>query len=205
MVLNGSETDVDCGGACAPDRRCGNDLMCAGAGDCQSASCVSNRCAAAGCQSCWKVQYRNRPTSDSKWSGMSLRIVSTGATSSVPLSEFKLRYWFTVDGAHPLATPVSCNSYSRGCSSLATSFVPVSPPRLNANTYLEVGFTAAAGNLATGGADSGELQLSFHYNDWAVFNYADDHSCDPTNLTTLVDWSKVTLYHQGNKVWGTEP
>jgi hypothetical protein len=204
-VLNGTETDLDCGGSCAPGQRCVNGQMCGVAGDCQSASCVSNRCAAAGCQTCWKVQYQNRPTNDSKWAGMGLRIVSTGATSSVPLSEFKLRYWFTADAGHPLVTPISCNTYPRNCANITTSFVPVSPARTNANTYMEVGFTAGAGNLSTGGADSGEVQLAFHYSDWAAFNFANDYSCDPSNLTMLVDWTKVTLYHQGNKVWGTEP
>lgn len=41
---NGSESDVDCGGACAP---CGVGAACAKAADCASKSCVANVCAAA--------------------------------------------------------------------------------------------------------------------------------------------------------------
>ncbi len=36
---NGDETDVDCGGSCAPTRRCGDTLGCNVANDCQSGVC----------------------------------------------------------------------------------------------------------------------------------------------------------------------
>src|SRR5574338_637771 len=38
-VENGTETDLDCGGACAPARRCGDGLGCATGDDCQSGVC----------------------------------------------------------------------------------------------------------------------------------------------------------------------
>ncbi|MFN7134964.1 MAG: hypothetical protein ACK4N5_23005, partial [Myxococcales bacterium] len=44
---NGDETDVDCGGACAP---CADGQRCAAAADCASGHCASGTCAAApGC------------------------------------------------------------------------------------------------------------------------------------------------------------
>src|SRR5688572_17453243 len=48
-VENGDETDLDCGGSCAPGRRCGDGLGCGGGGDCQSGVCTGQVCAAAAC------------------------------------------------------------------------------------------------------------------------------------------------------------
>lgn len=45
-MKNGDETDVDCGGHCAP---CMNGATCASAVDCESASCVNASCAAPTC------------------------------------------------------------------------------------------------------------------------------------------------------------
>src|SRR6266542_2520555 len=49
QVKNGSETDVDCGGSCAPNARCVNGKTCSMNGDCQSGICKDNVCIAAGC------------------------------------------------------------------------------------------------------------------------------------------------------------
>ncbi len=40
-IKNGDESDVDCGGPCAP---CANGRACSGHGDCQSNHCVSSTC-----------------------------------------------------------------------------------------------------------------------------------------------------------------
>lgn len=40
-ILNGQETDMDCGGSCGP---CANTKKCGGNGDCQSGNCVSGSC-----------------------------------------------------------------------------------------------------------------------------------------------------------------
>jgi hypothetical protein len=45
-ILNGSESDVDCGGACAP---CAPTKACAAAGDCTSLVCTLHVCQAAVC------------------------------------------------------------------------------------------------------------------------------------------------------------
>jgi hypothetical protein len=45
-LLNGDETDVDCGGPCAP---CGDGLMCAVVEDCESGVCGGGLCAAPAC------------------------------------------------------------------------------------------------------------------------------------------------------------
>jgi hypothetical protein len=151
-----------------------------------------------GCQTCWKVQYKNTP-GNAQWSDQSFNIKSIG-TTSVPLSQLTIRYWFDADGK-TLNMPPICNWASLGCSSITMKFVTVTPARVGATNYLEVGFTS--GTLAVG-AETGEIQSSFHYNPWANVDRTNDYSFDGTK-TTLTDWNKVTLYHNGNKVWGNEP
>jgi hypothetical protein len=196
-LKNGSESDVDCGATCSP-MTCPNGKMCVANSDCSSANCASLLCSALGCQTCWKVQYKNTP-GNVQWSDQSFNIKSIG-TTSVPLSQLTIRYWFDADGK-TLNLPPVCNWAAIGCSNITMKFVTVTPARVGATHYLEVGFTS--GTLAVG-AETGELQSSFHYNPWANVDRTNDYSFDGTK-TALTDWNKVTLYHNGNKVWGNEP
>jgi len=41
-------------------------------------------------------------------------------------------------------------------------------------------------------------------NDWTNYNEANDYSYDPTK-TSFADWNRVTLYRNGQLVWGVEP
>jgi len=199
-VLNGTETDVDCGGSCAPMSRCANNLMCMVAGDCQSANCTANKCLNSGCQTCWKVQYQYT-NAGAGWSGENFNIVSIGTTSTA-LSNLKIRYWFTADG-QTLVTPPSCFSFSLNCSIVNMTFGAVSPPRTKADTYLEITFTGT--NTLAAGATVGPLQAAYHGPTFAAFNLANDYSAN-TATTTFKDAPAVTLYDQnGNLVWGTEP
>jgi Cellulose binding domain/GDSL-like Lipase/Acylhydrolase family/Carbohydrate esterase 2 N-terminal len=121
--------------------------------------------------------------------------------SSVPLSQFKIRYYFTRDTAQNMT--FNCDYAGVGCANVTRSFVPISPALNGADYYLEIGFTTAAGNMAVNG-NSGSVTVRFNKNDWSTFNQSDDYSWDPTK-TTLADWTKVTLYRNGTLVWGVEP
>ncbi len=44
LVMNGNETDVDCGGPCLPTQTCGDQLRCNNASDCTSGVCEFNIC-----------------------------------------------------------------------------------------------------------------------------------------------------------------
>jgi hypothetical protein len=200
MVLNGTETDVDCGGSCAPASRCANNLMCMVAGDCQSANCTANKCLNTGCQTCWKVQYQYA-NAGSMWSGQNFNVVSVG-TSSTLLSNLKIRYWFTADG-ETLVSPPTCNSFALGCSNVSMKFVAVAPALTKADTYLEISFTGT--NTLAAGGQTGLLQTAFHGNPFMTFTFTNDYSAN-TATTSFKDAPTVTLYDQnGNLVWGTEP
>ncbi|PDO10081.1 MAG: cellulose 1,4-beta-cellobiosidase [Candidatus Reconcilbacillus cellulovorans] len=128
------------------------------------------------------------------------RIVNRG-TTSVPLSELTIRYWYTVDGDKPQV--FNCDWAQVGCSNVRGSFVKLTTGRTGADYYIEITFTSGAGSLAAGGS-SGDIQVRINKNDWTNYNEANDYSCDPTK-TSFADWNRVTLYRNGQLVWGVEP
>ncbi|WP_244864962.1 glycoside hydrolase family 48 protein [Xylanibacillus composti] len=118
-------------------------------------------------------------------------IVNRG-TSAVPLSELKLRYYFTKDGSESVSAWIDWAQI--GQSNIATSFT---------DSYVELSFTAAAGSIAPG-SQTGEIQLRLAKSNWSNFNETNDYSYDGTK-TSFAEWDRVTLYRNGTLVWGIEP
>src|SRR6185295_13833546 len=129
-----------------------------------------------------------------------LNIVN-GGTTTVPLSELTVRYWYTVDGARPQV--YVCDYTPRGCGNVTSTFVTVSPARTGADTYLQLGFTAGMGSL-TAGQSTGEIQGRFNKDNWSNYDESNDYSYDATKLA-FADWDRITLYRNGALVWGVEP
>src|SRR6266508_1740361 len=126
--------------------------------------------------------------------------IVNGGTTTVPLSELTIRYWYTNDGSQPQV--YDCDFASRGCSNISASFVSI-PAVTGANTYLQLSFSAGAGSL-TPGQQSGEIQARLHSQNWSNYTEGNDYSYDATK-TSFADWTRVTLYRNGTLVWGTEP
>ncbi|UXP32767.1 Ig-like domain-containing protein [Reichenbachiella agarivorans] len=125
-----------------------------------------------------------------------VQIVNDGS-SSVAYNTLKMRYWFTMEGS---ATPkFYCDYAALGKSYIAGSFVNTS----GSNYYLEVSFASGAGSLSAND-DSGNIKLRITKSDWSNHNETNDYSFDPS-YTSYADFDKITLYQNGNLIWGDEP
>jgi hypothetical protein len=113
-----------------------------------------------------------------------------------------VRYWFDADTETP-DTPVCNSAWVLGCPAIILRYAAVTPPRVGATHYLEIGFATSAPMLDAG-AQTDAIVASFHNLSWATVNRANDYSHDATK-TVLADWNRVTLYHDGDLVWGVEP
>jgi endoglucanase len=127
--------------------------------------------------------------------------IVNNTSSSVSLSNLTIRYWYTEDGTQ--SQQFWCDYALAGCSNVTGSFVSLSSPTSTADTYLQIGFTSAAGSIPANG-NSGDIQIRFNKSDWSNYNQANDYSWNQ-NQTSYAPWSQVTLYLNGQLVWGTEP
>ena len=128
--------------------------------------------------------------------------INTG-TASVPLSSLTMRYWFTNQTpADPLV--FECDYAQVACGNITSKFVVLPSPVTKANTYLEIGFKAAAGSIAPG-QGSGEVQTRVHHVNWSNFNTTDSYSFISDESFVYKDTQTVTLYSNGVLVWGVEP
>ncbi|HEY0753242.1 MAG TPA: cellulose binding domain-containing protein [Ktedonobacteraceae bacterium] len=127
--------------------------------------------------------------------------IVNNTTSSISLSSLTIRYWYTADGTQ--AQQFWCDYALVGCNNLTGSFVTLSSPTSTADTYLQIGFTSAAGSLAANG-NTGDLQARFNRTDWSNYNQANDYSWNQ-NQTSYAPWTQVTLYLNGQLIYGTEP
>ena len=150
-----------------------------------------------------KVQYRAADTNAGDNQIKPHFNIVNQSTSAVPLSELKIRYWYTREGTQAQNFWCDYSAVPGSCSNVTGTFVQVNPARPGADFYLEVGFTAAAGSVAASG-QSGEIQTRFAKTDWSNYTETGDYSFDPTK-TSFADWTRVTLYRNGVLVWGTEP
>src|SRR5215471_1103640 len=130
------------------------------------------------------------------------QIINSGA-SAVPLSSLTMRYWFTNEApTDPLV--FACDYALVNCSNITPKFVALPSPATKANTYLQIGFTAAAGSIAPG-QSSGEIQTRIHHVNWSNFITTDSYSFISDPSFVYKDTQTVTLYRNGVLIWGTEP
>ncbi|MFS1512082.1 glycoside hydrolase family 6 protein [Chengkuizengella sp. SCS-71B] len=148
-----------------------------------------------------KLQYKAADTNaaDNQFKPH-FNMVNTG-NSSVPLSELTIRYYYTADGNQSFE--FHCDYAVVGCGNVSGAHVQMSNPAENADHYLEISFSAGAGNLAAGG-QSGEIQARNNKSDWSNLNELNDYSYNG-NLTDFTEWNQVTLYQNGALISGVEP
>jgi hypothetical protein len=133
-------------------------------------------------------------------------IFNTGTATvptAVPLSSLTMRYWFTNENpGDPLV--FACDYALVNCSNITSKFVALAKPAALANTYLEIGFTSAAGMLQPG-QNSGEIQTRIHHQNYSNFLTTQSYLFISDPSFVYKDTMTVTLYLNGVLVWGVEP
>jgi hypothetical protein len=200
-VQNQTETDVDCGGGCAPGLRCAVGKKCTLATDCITGVCTSFLCAAA--TTPLRVLQESVVVENG---GLQIHIqfsLKNTSGSAVTLLGYSVRYWFTHDLANPSSPPNIWFS-AFGMSNVTGTFVPVSPARTNADYYVEIAFSGTSTALA---ANATQLAANFGFSEvgWvSPLSIANDYSYDSA-LAASTENPKFTIYYNGALVWGTEP
>jgi endoglucanase len=127
--------------------------------------------------------------------------IQNNSSTSIPLSSLTIRYWFTEDGSAAEQFWVDWAVIGQG--NVSGAFYSLANPVQTADTYLQISFSSGAGSLAAG-ANTGDIQTRFNKSDWSNYNQANDYSWNQ-NQTSYAPWNQVTLYENGQLVWGTEP
>jgi hypothetical protein len=142
------------------------------------------------------VEYRCATTeANSKRVNPHLIVYNTSA-ASIPLTELTMRYWYTSEvGSNEVCEP---DYVAMGPENIETRFLGTGPDHC-----IEIGFTSGAGGLSSS-SDTGPIQMRIHDADWQYYDQSDDYSFDPV-VTDFTKYDRVTLYHNGGLIRGTEP
>lgn len=191
-IVNGSESDVDCGGDCPDVCRVGGS--CHSHNDCGTGSCMQGVCTVT-----LQIFYKNETANQSMFIRPLLLLLNNGPTE-VTLPQLELRYFYTNDGAQNEV--VDCHFAQPGCDKLLTSVAAVTPAHPLADHYLSVKFGEDAGSVPVNGAYRFELAL--HEPALADYDQVGDYSYDASKSAYSLH-EKVCLYRNGTLIWGTEP
>ncbi|MEI6948160.1 glycoside hydrolase family 98 domain-containing protein [Paraflavisolibacter sp. H34] len=128
-----------------------------------------------------------------------LKVVSQ---DSVPvlLSELTARYWMTTENTGPVMANIDWAKM--GAAKVKARYVGLAAPLQGATGYVEYSFDTAAG-LLKAGAHSGEIFSKVYHSNWKALNELNDYSY--AAHSTFTAHPKVTLYRNGQLIWGVEP
>ena len=133
--------------------------------------------------------------------------VTNNGSSAVNLADLKLRYYFTKDKDtaqnfycdHAATMGPNSSNYTGITSSVKGTFVKMSSPTSNADTYLEVSFSS--GSIPAGGVVV--VQTRTARTDWSNYDMSNDYSFVVASAYTANE--KVTAFLSGSLVSGKEP
>ncbi len=143
-----------------------------------------------------RVKYRTANAAEQSQDSKPEFIITNTGSTPVPLTSVELFYWLEDDSGQPFV--FHCDWAALGCSNVLGYFDSTN----GAGRYLRLHFGPGAGALQNG-EDSGEIKIRFNRSDWSPFQQSDDYSFSPE--TEYVEWPKVTLYVDGERIWGEEP
>ena len=112
--------------------------------------------------------------------------------STINLENIAIRYW--TNDAQTAVLQTHCDYVSINCNHVNMITTPA---------YVEISFNAAAGELPINASLNG-IQLRFNHNDWSTYDETDDYSYD-SSINSPATAVKITVYQNGNLIWGIEP
>lgn len=129
--------------------------------------------------------------------------------TSVLLNEIEIRYYLTLDGEQvnaltwspsgSIPNPVKC-CFVGLTANMVVELVALPTPVTGADHYLKITFTTD-NSIFLRYTDVAELRLATYTNDPLV--QSNDYSFNPSS--TFIAWDHITVYRNGNLVWGVEP
>jgi len=142
------------------------------------------------------VQYRTaNPDSQTQDAKPEFIIHNTGKIS-VPLEHLDLFYWYEEQPEQTLV--FHCDWAAVGCANVLGDFHTSE----TGGSYLRIHFRPGLKSLDPG-ENSGEIKVRFNRADWSAYDQSVDYSFSPE--TEYKHWEMVTLYLDGELVWGREP
>ncbi|WP_299257259.1 PKD domain-containing protein [uncultured Aquimarina sp.] len=115
---------------------------------------------------------------------------------AVSYQDVTVRYWFTSEGNNNL-------NFWCDWAQIGTGLVDGVFGQQNNVDYLEISFDSVSGTIMPG-QNSGSIQTRFAKTNWSSFDENDDYSYKPLFADFQFN-NEMTLYVNGNLVWGTEP
>ncbi|AUP77536.1 PKD domain-containing protein [Flavivirga eckloniae] len=142
----------------------------------------------------FSVEYRDDSSGNSTQELKPFFNIVSESAQNLPLSDFKIRYWFTPEHTVPMAFNVDYSPISNITGAFGTS---------GTQNYLEISFAASSGNL-NANSKAGPIQTRLHHSGYQTHNQNNDYSYD-AGKTSFQPHALVTLYQNGILVWGLEP
>ena len=110
--------------------------------------------------------------------------------------DLTVRYWLSPEGTAALLSAVD---YAQ----LGNNNVQIVTGRSGTQTYAELRFSAALGTFGPL-SSTGNIQYRLYKQDWSAFQHTNDYSYQAKGKD-LLENARVTVYLQGQLVYGTEP
>jgi hypothetical protein len=120
-------------------------------------------------------------------------------SSSIPLSDITIRYWFQGDSSVPMV--FSCDFAAVGCSNVKGTFGTVDPSDPS-RSYLQITFTSGAGSVGPGDY-SGIVQVRAHRVDFGNIQQVNTISFVGSD-TSLTYNTGISVYDNGTLVYGPQ-
>jgi endoglucanase len=143
-----------------------------------------------------RVKYRTANAAQNSQDSKPEFIITNSGSTPVPLASIELFYWLADESNQPFG--FHCDWAAVGCSNVSGEFNTTD----DGGQFLRLFFSPAAGVLQQE-EDSGEIKIRFNRIDWTPFQQNDDFSFAPQ--TEYTEWSRVSLYVNGERIWGEEP